>query len=84
MEQKKTMLLTKITNQIPGQEREFLEFMGGTANSFQDWSSKTMDELLESFIEFEENENEVELTEEIVNELLKIYIPGYVSGEGVF
>ena len=84
MEQKKTMLLTKITNQIPGKEREFLEFMGGTINSFQDWSSKTMDELLESFIEFEENEIEEGLTEKVIDELLRIYVKGYISGEGVF
>ena len=84
MEQKKTMLLTKITNQIPGKEREFLEFMGSTINSFQDWSSKTMDELLESFIEFEENEIEEGLTEKVIDELLRIYVKGYISGEGVF
>lgn len=84
MENKRTMLLTKISEQLPGQERAFLEFMGGTVNSFQDWSSKTMDELLQSFIEFEESVNEVELTDEIADELLEMYIPGYVSGEGVF
>ena len=43
-----------------------------------------MDELLQSFIEFEESVNEVELTDEIADELLEMYIPGYVSGEGVF
>ena len=84
MEDKRTMLLTKISEQLPGQERAFLEFMGGTVNAFQDWSSKTTDELLQSFIEFEESVNEVELTDEIADELLEIYIPGYVSGEGVF
>ena len=84
MENKRTMLLTKISEQLPGQERAFLEFMGGTVNSFQDWSSKTMDELLQSFIEFEESVNEVELTDEIADELLEMYIPGYVSSEGVF
>ena len=67
MENKRTMLLTKISEQLPGQERAFLEFMGGTVNSFQDWSSKTMDELLQSFIEFEESVNEVELTDEIAD-----------------
>ena len=84
MENKRTMLLTKISEQLPGQERAFLEFMGGTVNSFENWSEKSMDELLNCFIEFEETENEVELTDEIADELLEMYIPGYVSGEGVF
>lgn len=83
MEKKRTMLLGKITQQIPGQEREFLEMMGGEANSFVDWSSKSMDELLDSFIEFEESNNEMELDEETTDQLLDIYIPGFHNG-GVF
>jgi hypothetical protein len=81
MEQKKTMLLESITKQIPGQEREFLEFMASTGNSFIDWSSKSTDELLESFIEFEEENNEMELDKKTTNQLLKIYIPGFINGE---
>ena len=81
MEDKRTMLLTKISEQLPGQERAFLEFMGGTVNAFQDWSSKTIDELLQSFIEFEESQNETELTDSITDELLSIYVPGYINGE---
>ncbi len=83
MEKKRTMLLGEITQQIPGKEREFLEFMGGEANSFEDWSSKSMDELLDSFIEFEESNNEMELDKETTKQLLKIYIPGFQNG-GVF
>jgi hypothetical protein len=82
MEKKKAMLLEKITQQIPGQEREFLEFMGSTSNFSIDWKSKSINELLESFIEFEEENNEMELDKKTANQLLKIYIPGFISGEG--
>jgi len=84
MENKRKMLLTKISNQLPGQEREFLEFMAGTVNSFTNWGSKSMEELLNCFIEFEEDNNEEELTEEVVDQVLEIYVEGFVSGEGVF
>jgi hypothetical protein len=84
MENKRKMLLTKISNQLPGQEREFLEFMAGTVNSFTNWESKSMEELLNCFIEFEEDNNEEELTEEVVDQVLEIYVEGFVSGEGVF
>jgi hypothetical protein len=84
MENKRKMLLTKISNQLPGQEREFLEFMAGTVNSFTNWESKSMEVLLNCFIEFEEDTNEEELTEEVVDQVLEIYVEGFVSGEGVF
>lgn len=79
---KATVLLNKITAQLPGQEREFLEFMGGEANSFIKWGEKSMEELLNSFIEFEEDNNEMELDEDTMDQVLKIYIPGFISGEG--
>ncbi len=84
MENKRTMLLTKISEQLPGQEREFLEFMAGTVNAFEKWSEKSMDELLDSFIAFEENENDEELTESVTDQVLEVYVEGFVSGEGVF
>ena len=79
---KATTLLNKITAQLPGQEREFLEFMGGETNSFIKWGEKSMEELLNSFIEFEEDNNEMELDEDTMDQVLKIYIPGFISGEG--
>jgi hypothetical protein len=81
MEKKRTVLMEKLTKLIPGQEREFLVFMGGTSNSFINWEEKSLEELLNSFIEFEEENNEVELTKKIINQLLKIYIPGFINGE---
>jgi hypothetical protein len=81
MEKKRTMLLKKLNQQIPNQEKEFLVFMGGTINFSIKWEEKSLEELLDSFIKFEEDNNEVELTEKIINKLLKIYIPGFKSGE---
>jgi hypothetical protein len=75
--------MEKLTKLIPGQEREFLVFMGGTSNSFINWEEKSLEELLNSFIRFEEDHNEVELTEEIIDQVLEIYIPGFING-GVF
>jgi len=83
MEKKRTVLMEKLTKLIPGQEREFLVFMGGTSNSFINWEEKSLEELLNSFIRFEEDHNEVELTEEIIDQVLEIYIPGFING-GVF
>jgi hypothetical protein len=84
MGNKETMLLTKISNQLPGQEKEFLEFMAGTVNSSINWETKSIEELLNNFIEFEEDNNEEELTEEVVDQVLEIYVEGFISGEGVF
>jgi len=46
MEKKRTVLMEKLTKLIPGQEREFLVFMGGTSNSFINWEEKSLEELL--------------------------------------
>ena len=80
--EKRKMLLDKIKTRVPGQEREFLEFMGMTANSFEDYSKYGMDDLLDAFISFEEMQGE--LTSEVVDELLDTYIPGFERGDGVF
>jgi hypothetical protein len=82
--EKRKMLLDKIKTRVPGQEREFLEFMGMSANSFEDYSKYSMDDLLDAFIGFEEDHNEEELTGEITDEALDIYVPGFERGDGVF
>jgi site-specific DNA-adenine methylase len=84
MVKKKAALLKKIQKQLPNQEREFLEFMGGTVNFFINWKEKSLDELLETFINFEEEESGEELTEKAMNKVLKIYIPGFKDESGVF
>jgi hypothetical protein len=82
--EKKKMLLSKIKNLVPGQEREFLVFMAESANSYEDYSKSTVSELLDNFIEFEEGENGEALTPEIMDEVLETYIEGFESGDGTF
>lgn len=81
MKDKREMLLKRLTTLIPNKEREFLEFMGMGVNSFLDYSVYSLEELLNSFIIFEEVENEEVFTEEVMDEVLKIYI-GEVNGGG--
>ena len=84
MKEKRFMLLKRLTVLVEGREKEFLEFMGMGENSFRDWSKLSLEELLDSFIGFEEDNNEEEFTEEIMGEVLNIYIPGFEKGEHVF
>jgi hypothetical protein len=88
MKTTKEILLKKLNVLIPGREKEFLEFMGRNENSFDDWSILTLDELMGSFIEFEEDNCGEKLTEEMLNEILPLYIgekdAGGFLGDGNF
>jgi hypothetical protein len=84
MKEKREMLLKKLNVLVKGREKEFLEFMGMGENSFRDWSKLSLEELLDSFIYFEEDNNEEEFTEEVMEEVLEIYIPGFERGEHIF
>ena len=84
MTTKQTILLSKIEKLVPSQEREFLVFMAESGNSYEDYSNYSLEELLNTFIEFEENENGEELTPEIMDEVLEIYIEGFGDEDGIF
>jgi predicted glycosyl hydrolase (DUF1957 family) len=84
MTTKQEILLAKITELVPEEEREFLEFMAESANSANDYSKYSLEDLLSCFIEFEEDENGEELTPEIMDEVLSIYVEGFESGDGIF
>jgi hypothetical protein len=75
--EKKSMLLSKLKSLVPGKEKAFLEFMGEAADSSQDYSGYSMGELLDMFIDFEENENGEEFTSEIADEVLTMYVRGF-------
>jgi hypothetical protein len=47
-------------------------------------TNEDLDILLDSFIYFEEDNSEEEFTEEVMEEVLNIYIPGFEKGEHVF
>jgi len=78
------MLLKALSKLIPGQEKEFLEFMAKTSNSGMDYSEASTDELASNFISFEEENNDEEFTSEVMKDVLKIYIPGFKKGEAIF
>jgi hypothetical protein len=82
MKDKREMLIKELNTLIPGQERDFLEFIeGGNGSGVRDFSKYSLEELLSSFILFEEINNEEEFTKEVMDEVLKIYI-GEVNGGG--
>jgi hypothetical protein len=58
--------------------------MAESGNSYEDYSNYSLEELLNTFIEFEENENGEELTPEIMDEVLEIYIEGFGDEDGIF
>jgi len=83
--EKRKMLLDKLKNLVPGQEKEFLEFMAAADGDMEmDYSNKSLESLLDGFIRFEEDNNDEEFTEEVADEVLNIYVPGFERGEHVF
>ena len=85
MKEKREMLLKKLNVLVKGREREFLLFMEEVDGSLsEERTNEDLDILLNSFIYFEEDNNEEEFTEEVMEEVLNIYIPGFEKGEHVF
>ena len=84
--EKRTMVLNKLETLLPGQERQFLMFMGECDGSgITDFSSFSLEDLLDIFIDFEESNGDGdELNEEWLDEVLKVYIPGFKRGEHIF
>jgi tRNA nucleotidyltransferase (CCA-adding enzyme) len=85
MKEKREMLLKRLNVLIEGREREFLLFMEEVDGSIsKERTNEELDVLLDSFIYFEEDNSEEEFTEETMEEVLNIYIPGFEKGEHVF
>ena len=85
MKEKREMLLKKLNVLVKGREREFLLFMEKVDGSLsEERTNEDLDILLNSFIYFVEDNNEEEFTEEVMEEVLNIYIPGFEKGEHVF
>lgn len=78
------MLLNRLSELIPDQEQEFLEFMAKITNSAMDYTGVDTSELAQSFISSEEDENDEEFTSEVMNDVLGTYIPAFESGDGIF
>jgi len=60
----------------------FMEEVDGSLS--EERINEDLDILLNSFIYFEEDNNEEEFTEEVMEEVLNIYIPGFEKGEHIF
>jgi hypothetical protein len=85
MKEKREMLLKRLNVLVKGREREFLLFMEEVDGSLsEERINEDLDILLNSFIYFEEDNNEEEFTEEVMEEVLNIYIPGFEKGEHIF
>lgn len=77
---KKQLVLNSIKTNLPNQEKEFLLFMANSANSFADYTKLEIMDLVDLFIEFEEEECEEVLTEKLIDELMLIYVPAFKTG----
>jgi hypothetical protein len=85
MKEKREMLLKKLNVLVEGREREFLLFMEEVDGSLsEERTNEDLDILLNSFIYFEEDNNGEEFTEEVMEDVLEIYIPGFERGEHIF
>jgi len=85
MKEKREMLLKELNKRTPGREKEFLEFIAMADGSGVIDNSKTsLEDLLNGFIYFEEDNNEEEFTEEIMEVVLETYLKGFNRGEHVF
>jgi hypothetical protein len=85
MKEKREMLLKKLNVLVKGREREFLLFMEEADGSLsEERTNEELDVLLNSFIYFEEDNSGEEFTEEVMEDVLEIYIPGFERGEHIF
>jgi hypothetical protein len=85
MKEKREMLLKKLNVLVKGREREFLLFMEEADGSLsEERTNEELDVLLDSFIYFEEDNSGEEFTEEVMEDVLEIYIPGFERGEHIF
>jgi hypothetical protein len=85
MKEKREMLLKKLNVLVEGREREFLLFMEEVDGSMGEKRiNEELDILLDSFIGFEEDNGGEEITEEVLEETLNVYIKGFIRGEHIF
>ena len=78
--EKRQMVLNSIEKFLPNQQKEFLLFMAKSVDNISNYENLSLTDLTDLFIEFEEENNGLPLTQEIMNELMEIYIPGFKKG----
>lgn len=77
---KRLMVQDSIKIHFPDKEKDFLLFMAKSADNISNYENLSLADLTDLFIEFEEENNGQSLTQEIMNELMEVYIPGFKKG----
>lgn len=77
LEMKRQMVQTTVKQQLRSKDKQFLVFMANLADEDTDFSKTSTSDLLDNFIEFEEQNTGQELTQEKMNELMKEYVPAF-------
>lgn len=77
------IMLAELTKLAPGKEKEVLVNISMGINACIDWESKTLEELAQANIEFEEDESGEELNDEEIKDLVAMYVGNkiYVSNK---
>lgn len=76
---KREMVLKVIETHFPEGVKEFLLYMAHSANPFANYANCEVIDLVDYFIEFEEQENEGRLTESLMEQLMWVYGPMYLA-----
>lgn len=74
MSEKRRMVLNSIDNYLPNQQHEFLLYMAKAADPISNYDDLEITDLVDLFIEFEEDNNEEGLTSETMHGVLRIYV----------
>ena len=72
--EKRRMVLNSIDNYLPNQQHEFLLYMAKEADPISNYDDLATIDLVDLFIEFEEDNNEEGLTSETMDGILRIYV----------
>ena len=76
---KREMVLKVIETHFPKEVKEFLIYMAKGANPFANYANCEVIDLVDFFIEFEEQENEGRLTKVVMEQLMLVYGPMYLA-----
>ena len=75
--EQRQMVLNAIEKCLPNQQKDFLLFMAKQADPISDYSELETTDLLDLFIEFEEDNNDEPLTLTILNDVLEMYVEDF-------
>lgn len=64
-------------------QKNFLVWMAQGINSYQDYDSLTIDQLIKINIEFEEDESGIQVDQDYISQILDIHIPMFKEETGL-